>query len=119
MVDREHRLEPSRDVQERWLTALARFAHDHLAGLEKAPATGPLGDDAAVIAEAVSRPIGEEPLPGAMEEVIQVLDRAASASLNAPGPGYFAYIPGGGIYTAALADFVADCLNRYTGMSAP
>jgi aromatic-L-amino-acid decarboxylase len=119
MVDREHRLEPSRDVQERWLTALARFAHDHLAGLEKAPATGPLGDDAAVIAEAVSRPIGEEPLPGAMDEVIQVLDRAASASLNAPGPGYFAYIPGGGIYTAALADFVADCLNRYTGMSAP
>jgi aromatic-L-amino-acid decarboxylase len=41
------------------------------------------------------------------------------ASLNAAGPGYLAYIPGGGIYAAALADFVANGLNRYTGMSAP
>lgn len=119
MVDRAHRLEPSRDEQERWLAALSRFALDHLAGLEASPAAGPLGADAAVIADAASRPIGEEPLPGAIDEVIGVLDHAARASLNAPGPGYFAYIPGGGIYTAALADFVADCLNRYTGLAAP
>jgi aromatic-L-amino-acid decarboxylase len=119
MVDRSERLEPSRDVQERWLAALSRFALDHLAGLEASAAAGPIGNDAADIADAVSRPIDEEPLRGGIEEVIQVLDQAARASLNAPGPGYFAYIPGGGIYSAALADFVADCLNRYTGMSAP
>jgi aromatic-L-amino-acid/L-tryptophan decarboxylase len=113
------RLEPSRDVQEQWLGALARFVFDHMAGLERAPATGPLGSDATPIIERVSRPIAEEPLPGGIDEVIRVLDEAASASLNAPAPGYFAYIPGGGIYTAALADFVADCLNRYTGLSAP
>ena len=83
MVDREHLLEPPREVQERWLTALSRFALDHLAGLEKAPATGPLGSEAADIAESVSRPIGEDPLPGAVDEVIRVLDRAAGASLNA------------------------------------
>jgi aromatic-L-amino-acid/L-tryptophan decarboxylase len=119
MAQREHRLEPSRDVQERWLHALARFALDHLAALENAPAAGPIGAEAARIVEEVSRPIGEEPLPGALDEVIALLDRAAHASLNAPGPGYLAYIPGGGIYAAALADFVADCLNRYTGMDAP
>jgi aromatic-L-amino-acid decarboxylase len=113
------RLEPPRDVQEQWLGALARFVFDHMEGLERAPATGPVGSDATPIIERVSRPIAEEPLPGGIDEVIRLLDEAASASLNAPAPGYFAYIPGGGIYTAALADFVADCLNRYTGLSAP
>ncbi|HET6632288.1 MAG TPA: aminotransferase class V-fold PLP-dependent enzyme [Rhodanobacteraceae bacterium] len=37
-------------------------------------------------------------------------------SFTAPGPGYLAYIPGGGIYPAALADFIADATNRYTGI---
>src|SRR3982751_362093 len=119
MVDRQHRLEPPRDVQERWLFALARFALDHLAALETAPAAGPIGPEAARIIAQVSRPIAEDPLPGGIDEVIALLDQAAGASLNAAGPGYLAYIPGGGIYGAALADFAADCLNRYTGMEAP
>ena len=37
-------------------------------------------------------------------------------SFNAPGPGYLAFIPGGGLYTAALADFIAGTTNRYTGV---
>src|SRR5258706_2347264 len=113
------RLEPSRETQELWLATLARFALNHLEGLEEGPAAGPIGPDGAAVADRVSRPIGEEPLPGAVDEVVRVLEEAAKASLTAPGPGYFAYIPGGGIYAAALADFVANCLNRYTGMPAP
>ena len=112
-------LEPPRAQQEAWLAALSRFVLDHLEQLETAPAAGPTGAAGAAIAAEVSRPISEEPLPGGIDEVIRLLDRAAAASLTAPGPGYLAYIPGGGIYGAALADFVADCLNRYTGLSAP
>ena len=37
-------------------------------------------------------------------------------SFTAPSPGYLAYIPGGGIYPAALADFISDTTNRYTGV---
>ena len=37
-------------------------------------------------------------------------------SFNTPHPGYLAYIPGGGLYTAALADFIANTVNRYTGI---
>ena len=37
-------------------------------------------------------------------------------SFTTPGPGYLAYIPGGGIYPAALADFIAATTNRYTGI---
>ncbi|MCO5146296.1 MAG: pyridoxal-dependent decarboxylase [Aquamicrobium sp.] len=37
-------------------------------------------------------------------------------SFGTPGPGYLAYIPGGGVYPAALASFIADAVNRYTGI---
>lgn len=117
MSERGQRLEPPREVQEQWLEALARFALDHIAALESAPAVGPLGDEGRRIGDEVSRPIPEDPLPGGIEEIIRLLARAAPASLNAPGPGYLAFIPGGGLYAAALADLVANCLNRYTGMS--
>jgi aromatic-L-amino-acid decarboxylase len=117
--ERAARLEPSRAQQEAWLEALARFVHGHLEQLEGGPAAGPVGEAAAATVAEVSRGIGEEPLAGGIDEVIRLLDRAAAASLTAPGPGYLAYIPGGGIYGAALADFVADCLNRYTGLAAP
>ena len=35
-----------------------------------------------------------------------------------PGPGYLAYIPGGGLPHAAVADLVADAMNRYVGVFA-
>ena len=38
------------------------------------------------------------------------------ASYNSAGPGYLAYVPGGGLFPSALADFVADAVNRYTGV---
>ena len=113
------RLEPPRELQESWLAALARFTLDHIARLEQSPAAGPIGAEGAAIADEVSRPIDDEPLPGGIDAVVKVLERAVQASLNAAGPGYLAYIPGGGIYASALADFVANCMNRYTGMSAP
>jgi aromatic-L-amino-acid/L-tryptophan decarboxylase len=39
-------------------------------------------------------------------------------SFNAAGPGYLAYIPGGGIFHAAIADLIADSVNRYVGVFA-
>lgn len=32
------------------------------------------------------------------------------------GPGYMAFIPGGGLFPAALADLIADTTNRFTGI---
>lgn len=36
-------------------------------------------------------------------------------TLTTNGPGYMAYVPGGGIFPAAIADFVSDTTNRFTG----
>ncbi len=42
--------------------------------------------------------------------------RAAPKSFNTAGPGYLAYIPGGGVFHAAVADLIADSINRYVGV---
>src|SRR5262249_30880192 len=42
---------------------------------------------------------------------------AIAKSFNTPGPGYLAFIPGGGVYAAALADYVATATNRYVGVA--
>lgn len=36
-------------------------------------------------------------------------------TLTTNGPGYMAYVPGGGVFPAALADLVSDTTNRFTG----
>ena len=44
---------------------------------------------------------------------------AARRTFEYSGPGYLAYIPGGGLFTAALAEFLAQGLNRYVGLWQP
>jgi aromatic-L-amino-acid decarboxylase len=46
----------------------------------------------------------------------QVFERMVPTSLNTAGPGYLAYIPGGGLFHSAVADLIADATNRYVGI---
>ena len=53
----------------------------------------------------------------APKELLDLLfDRVIPVSFNTAGPGYLAYIPGGGILPSAVADLIADCTNRYVGV---
>jgi len=45
-----------------------------------------------------------------------VFDRAVPESFNTASHGYLAYIPGGGIFDASLADLISNTINRYTGV---
>jgi aromatic-L-amino-acid decarboxylase len=112
-------LEPDRTTREEWLRVLSRFLQDHIDALPHAPTNGVSGEAARAILRDTRTPIGEEPLPGGLQDAVAILDRAAEASYNTPGPGYLAYIPGGGLYASALADLAANVLNRYTGIAAP
>ena len=69
-------------------------------------------------ARALDRPIPEEGSP-ARRLLAEVIDRAAPIGLNTAGPGYFGFIPGGGLPSAALADLVTGVLNRFTGLWMP
>ena len=63
-----------------------------------------------------------EPLPEEGEPAEALLDRLFETIIppgfNTAGPGYLAYIPGGGIPHSAVADLIADATNRYVGVFA-
>ncbi len=70
-------------------------------------------------AEARARSLAEKlPLQGSsLDQLLTLLfDRAVPLSLNTAGPGYLAYIPGGGLLHAAVGDLIADAVNRYVGV---
>ena len=45
--------------------------------------------------------------------VRQIVRRVVPRSFNTASPGYLAYIPGGGLLHSAVADLVANAVNRY------
>jgi aromatic-L-amino-acid/L-tryptophan decarboxylase len=51
--------------------------------------------------------------------LLQTIDRAANKAYDTAGPGYLAYIPGGGLFASAIADLLADTTNRFINISAP
>ena len=63
-----------------------------------------------------------EPLPRQGQTYESLLDflfnDAIPRSFNAAGPGYLAYVPGGGLFHSAVADLIADSVNRYIGVCA-
>lgn len=63
---------------------------------------------------------GPPPATGApLARLLEEVEKAAGKGFDPANPGFAAYIPGGGLYAAALADFLACCLNRYTGLAQP
>lgn len=60
-------------------------------------------------------PISENGLDiGSVIELIR--ENVDSPGLNPASGGHLGYIPGGGIYTSALGDYLADISNRYAGV---
>jgi aromatic-L-amino-acid/L-tryptophan decarboxylase len=86
---------------------------DHIASVERQPSRGDV--DAAALCRALREPAPEQRT--ALGPLLDHLFRdCIPRSFTTIGPGYLAYIPGGGLYPAALADFIADTTNRYTGI---
>ncbi len=87
----------------------------HIESLPQAPANG--AHDGAAMARSL-----REPPPAAgrpYEDILEFLfERAIPNSFTTPGPGYLAYIPGGGIFHTAVADLIANSVNRYVGVFA-
>ena len=57
--------------------------------------------------------------PQAAADVLKRIERGAAKAYDTAGPGYLAYIPGGGLFTSAIADLIADVTNRFVNMAPP
>ena len=54
--------------------------------------------------------------PTDAEAILSFLfDEVIPAAYNPASPGYLAYVPGGGLFSAALGELIAGTVNRYTG----
>jgi aromatic-L-amino-acid/L-tryptophan decarboxylase len=63
----------------------------------------------------LASPISEDGIP--IRAAIELLEQAVVRPGNNPASGgHLAYIPGGGIYHAALADYLAAVSNKYAGI---
>ncbi len=108
----EFPLEPSEEQLRTLLDDAVRRVVAHVASL---PAQTGAGDLARALIERDPPEQG-----GAAGPLLDLLfDRAIPASFNNAGPGFLAYIPGGGQPYAAAADLISASVNRYTGVFAP
>ncbi|MQA83588.1 MAG: aminotransferase class V-fold PLP-dependent enzyme [Streptosporangiales bacterium] len=106
-------LEPGRAEMEGMARDAIALLADFIEDRSKAPAVDL--DDAGRMVPELLRPPSEE--PGELAALLDVFHRAAEQAVDTAGPGYLAYIPGGGLFTAALAEMLARGVNRFTGLS--
>ncbi len=85
----------------------------HLASLPRQTVSDTRGGAELARTLAETLPEAGTPVP----ELLDLLfDRAVKPTYNTASPGYLAYIPGGGLFQSAVADLIADSINRYTSV---
>lgn len=109
----EHPLELSETAMRSMVDEAMRRLLAHLAALPE-QRLHPTGGGQK-LARSLREPMPERGAP--YRELLALLfDRAIPATLNTASPGYLGYIPGGGLFHAAVADLIALATNRYVGL---
>jgi aromatic-L-amino-acid/L-tryptophan decarboxylase len=90
------------------LDAMVEFVR----GLPDAPATDQDG-----VGELAARFREEAPEFGeSFDKVLTAVIEASAKGVETGGPGFFGFIPGGGVYSSAVAAFIAFAMNRFVNM---
>ena len=65
-----------------------------------------------------ARALRESPpeVGGEFKPLMETVELAAARSYGTTGPGYLAFIPGGGLFTASLGDLLATGINRFVNL---
>lgn len=114
-MGRMYPLDPGPEQMREMGEAALAYLIGFIGGLDEAPASNAEGGP-----ELARRLRSAPPEAGGLfEEALADIREAAAHAYEPAGPGYLAYIPGGGLYVAALGDFLALGVNRYVGLWAP
>src|SRR5258708_2838560 len=92
--------------------AMARVL-DHLARAGEQGCTGDTDAEELCLSMREGAPENATPLAPLLDAFF---DEWMPRSLTTNGPGYMAYVPGGGIFPAAIADLLSNTTNRFTGV---
>lgn len=106
-------LEPDEATLNAWTELAARFVAEQLQKVAELPADNTAG--AREVAAGFREPLPEQGT--ALDTLLARLSPAVEHTFNTPGPGYMAFIPGGGLPSSALGTYVAASVNRYVGVA--
>jgi aromatic-L-amino-acid decarboxylase len=106
-------LEPSADQKREMGEDVLSYLISFYEGLADAPASNHEGG-----LEVARRFRGPPPElgNGDFRAVLSEVAAGAAVAAETAGPGYLAYIPGGGLYSVSLADFLATSVNRFVNV---
>ena len=118
LLDRIHQLEqasspldPDPESRQRLRDAVVASSERFLRNLETLKAY----DDGDMGIGLLRLPVSEQGVP--IETVIEILEQdVVRPGANTASGGHLAYIPGGGLYHAALGDYLAAVTNKYPGI---
>src|SRR5262245_31180116 len=110
-----HPLELTGESLQKAVDTASRFVREEIDSLESQPSVNVQG--AEEFAKEFREPLPADPRP--LEAILERLRPAIRKTFNTAGPGYLAFIPGGGIPSAAIAYFIATSTNRYVGVRPP
>lgn len=114
-MNERYPLEPGGQEMRALAGRVTELLIEKIEALDEAPAS--MNKPSPELLDELARPPGEE--AGRLEELLALTMRAAAASYETAGPSYLAYVPGGGLFTAAVAELLSVGLNRYTGRATP
>ncbi|WP_437535140.1 pyridoxal-dependent decarboxylase [Sorangium sp. So ce726] len=108
-----HPLELPGDVMREMVELAMDRIVQHIESLPEQPMHATRGGKR--VARSLREPLPERGVP--YEKLLRKLfGKLIPMSLNTASPGYMGYIPGGGLFHAAVADLIADAVNRYVGV---
>lgn len=106
------RLEPDAQELESWNQSVMSYGVEFIGSIREQATFGP---DYTVINELDKYTISEA--GKSFDELIPLLKSAVDSPGVRPAmPGHLGYIPGGGIYSSALADYISAFTDHFTGM---
>ncbi len=105
-------LEPDHAIRKSWAEKVFQFGEDFLNNLDHSPVFEEK-DSSRLFFERFLISEEGQVLPDVLEDLQkEVID----PGLNPASGGHLGYIPGGGLYPAALGDYLADITNKYAGI---
>jgi aromatic-L-amino-acid decarboxylase len=105
-------LDPPREDLEAMGESALRYVVDFLSTLSEQPAHA--GDDVDAAAREYRAPPPER--GGEFPPLLELMDAIRANSANNAGPGFLAYIPGGGLYASSLADLLSTSIDRFVNL---
>lgn len=103
-------LEPSAQQMRQMLATTGERVIAYLSNLGQEIASSPASH--VPVAPMSMPPAAGQPLDALLDHLF---DDVLPAGINTAGPGYLGFVPGGGLFQSALADFITKCINRHAG----